>query len=137
VPKSKDIYWVRKDVFNNLVSLPVWVWEQHAEKHAYDKYPASEEHIYQTIVNPDHAHRSLDPYVLGEGCIFEKFFEPEQQRFFVPVLYEEVVVAEDYEQGGKKGRVLTGYFPDKQSNSRTIGDIFWSKPVPNDGKDSK
>ena len=111
----------------------MWVWDQHASKHAFDKIPATEEHIYQTIVNPDHAHRSLDPFVLGEGCVFEKFFEVEQERFLVPVIYEGVVEPEDYEQGGKKGRVLSGYFPGKQNNSRTIGPIFWSKPK--DGKD--
>lgn len=133
---KKDIYWVRNDVFKNSVSLPMWVWDQHASKHAFDKYPASEEHIYQTIVDPDHAHRSLDPFVLGDGCIFEKFFEAEQQRFLVPVIYEGVAVPEDYEQGGKKGRVLSGYFPGKQNNSRTVGPIFWSKK-PIDDKDSK
>ena len=92
---------------------------------------------YQTIIDPDHAHRSLDPSILGEGCIFEKFFESEQQRFLVPVLYEGVAEPEDYERGGKKGRVLTGYFPGRQNNSSTVGEIFWSKPKPNDGEDSK
>jgi hypothetical protein len=137
VAKSKDIYWVRPDVFTNQVSLPVWVWEQHASKHAFDKYPATEEHIFQAIVNPDHAHRNLDPAVENESCIFEKYFEVEQQSFFVPVLYEGVVAPQDYEKGGKSGRVLTGYFPGKQNFSKTIGEIFWSKPKPGDGEDSK
>jgi hypothetical protein len=100
----------------------------HASKHAFDKYPATDEHIYQAIVDPDHAHRSLDPVIADESCIFEKFFEAEKQRFFVPVLYEGVVVPGDYDQGGKKGRVLTGYFPGRPNNSSTIGEIFWSKP---------
>jgi hypothetical protein len=107
------------------------------QKHSFDKFPATEEHVYQTIIDPDHAHRSLDPCVLGEGCVFEKFFEPEQQRFFVPVLYDGIVVPEDYEQGGKKGRVLTGYFPGKQNNSKSIGPIFWSKVPITADKDSK
>jgi hypothetical protein len=127
VANKKDIYWVRNDVFSNQVSLPVWVWEQHASKHVYDKFPASEEHIYQTIIDPDHAHRSLDPVVLGEGCVFERYFKTEQQTFIVPVLYEDIAVPEEYEQGGKKGRVLTGYFPGSQNLSKTIGPIFWSK----------
>jgi hypothetical protein len=119
------------------VSLPVWVSDQHAQKHAYDKYPASEEHIYQTIVDPDHAHRSLDPVILGEGCVFERFFEAEQQRFFVPVLYEDIQVPEEYERGDKKGRVLTGYFPSTPKNSSSIGPIFWSKSKPSSGEESK
>ena len=125
---KNDVRWVRTDVFKNSVSLPVFVWE-HVDKHAFDKIPATEEHIYQTIVAPDHAHRSLDPFVLDEGCVFEKFFEPEQQRFLVPVLYDGIIVPEEYEKGGKKGRVLTGYFPGKQNNSRTVGEIFWSNPA--------
>jgi hypothetical protein len=137
VSNSKDIYWIRPDVFTNQVSLPVWVWERHASKHAFDKYPATEEHIYQAIVDPDHAHRSLDPEIGNETCIFEKFFEVEQQPFFVPVLYEGVVAPEEYEQGGKNGRVLTGYFPGQQNISRTIGEIFWSKSKPSGGEDSK
>jgi len=137
VSKSKDIFWTRPDVFKNQVSLPIWVWEQHASKHAFDKYPASEEHIYQAIVNPDHAHRSLDPVIGDESCIFEKFFEVEQQPFFVPVLFDGVVDPGDYEQGGKNGRVLTGYFPGRQNISRMIGEIFWSKPKPNAPEDSK
>ena len=72
-----------------------------------------------------------------ETCIFEKFFEVEQQPFFVPVLYEGMVVPWDYEQGGKQGRVLTGYFPGKQNIPRTIGEIFWSKPAPSESEDSK
>ncbi len=134
---NSDIYWIRLDVFKNDVTLPVWVWDRHASKHSHDKYPATEEHIYQTIVNPDHAHRSLDPAVMGDGCVFEKFFEVEQQRFLVPVLYEGVIVPGDYEKGGKKGRVLTGYFPGKQNNSSTVGEIFWSNPTLSKGDDSK
>jgi hypothetical protein len=134
VKKNKDVYWIRQDVFTNRVSLPVWVWEQHASKHALDKYPATEEHIYQAVVNPDYAHRSLDPDIGGETCIFEKFFEAEP--FFVPVLYEGVVVPGDYEQGGKSGRVLTGYFPGRLNIPRTIGEVFWSKPI-SGGEDSK
>ena len=65
--------------------------------------------------------------MLGEGCVFEKFFVAEQQRFLVPVIYAGVDVQEDYEKGGKKGRVLTGYFPGRQNNSKTVGEIFWSK----------
>jgi hypothetical protein len=137
VSKSKDIYWVRTDIFNNSVALPMRTWDQHASKHTFDKYPATEEHIYQTINDPDHAHRSLDPFVLGDGCIFEKFFVVEQQRFLVPVIYDDVKVPEDYELGGKKGRVLTGYFPGKQNNSRTVGPIFWSKKSIENDKDSK
>jgi hypothetical protein len=129
--KSKDIYWVRSDVFKNSVTLPVWVWDQHASKHAFDKYPASEDHIYQTIVDPDYAHRSLDPFVLGEGCVFEKFFEAEQQRFLVPVLYEDITVSEEYELGGKKGRVMTGFFPGKPNNSKHVGATFWKKKPSN------
>jgi len=136
VPNSKkDIYWVRNDVFDNSVSLPMWRWDQHASKHAFDEFPATEDHIYQTIIDPDHAHRSLDPVVLGEGCVFEKFFEAEQQRFLVPVIYDGIIVPEEYELGGKKGRVLTGYFPGRQNNSKTVGPIFWSKIKPD--KDSK
>jgi len=115
----------------------MWVWDQHASKHTFDKYPASEEHIYQTIVNPDCAYRSLDPFVLGDGCIFEKFFEAEQQRFLVPVIYEGVQVPEDYEHGGRKGRVMTGFFRDKQNNTKTIGPIFWPKKPIDKDKDSK
>jgi len=136
VVNKNDIRWMRQDVFKNSVSLPVFVWE-HVQKHALDKFPATEEHIYQTVVDPDHAHRSLDPYVLGEGCVFEKFFESEQQRFFVPVIYSEVIVPEEYEKGGKKGRVLTGYFPGKQNNSKSIGQVFWSKSPPTADKDLK
>lgn len=127
---------MRQDVFANYVSLPRWVWEQHASKHAFDKVPASEEHIYQAVVNPDHARRSLDPDIGSQACIFEKFFENEQQCFLVPVLYEEVVEPLDYENGGKKGRVLTGYFPARQNVSRTVGEIFWSKSTP-DGENSE
>jgi hypothetical protein len=126
VANKNDIRWMRHDAFKNSVSLPVFVWE-HMQKHGFDKYPATEEHILQTVVDPDHAHRSLDPYVLGEGCVFEKFFVAEQQRFLVPVIYAGVDVQEDYEKGGKKGRVLTGYFPGRQNNSKTVGEIFWSK----------
>lgn len=135
-PSKKDIRWVRSDVLKNQVSLPVFVWE-HASKHAYDKTPATEEHIYQTIVDPDHVRRSLDHITSGESCVFEKFFQQEQQRFFVPVLYDGIVVPEEYESGGKKGRVLTGYFPGRTNNSKTVGAIFWSKQKPVDGEGSK
>jgi hypothetical protein len=137
VVKSKDVFWVRPDVLNNQVAFYVPTWEKHASKHAYDKTPATQEHFYQTVVDPDHAHRSLDPIIGNESCIFEKFFESEQQRFFVPVLYEGVVAPGDYDQGGKKGKVLTGYFPGPQNNSRTIGEIFWSKPKADDGEEGK
>jgi hypothetical protein len=42
----------------------------------------------------------------------------------------------DYEEGGKKGRVLTGYF-ESGPLSRHIGEIFWSKPGLIGEKDSK
>jgi hypothetical protein len=138
VAKSKDILWVRNDVLGNSVTLPEWVWA-HASKHTFDVIPSSEEHIFQTIIDPDHAHRSLDPIVMGEGCIFEKYFEVggAQERFFVPVLYDGIVTPEEYDKGGKKGRVMTGYFPGKQNNSKSIGPIFWSKQKPKTGDDSK
>jgi len=135
VANKNDIRWMRTDVFKNFVSLPVFVWE-HVQKHAFDKFPATEEHIYQTVIDPDHAHRSLDPYVLGEGCVFEKFFESEQQRFLVPVIYEGITVPEEYEEGGKKGRVWTGYFPGKPNDSSSVGPIFWSK-MPAENKDKQ
>jgi hypothetical protein len=128
VVRNKDVYWVRQDVLNNRVSFYVETWETHAEKHRWDKTPASQEHVYQAIIDPDHAHRSLDPVIGNESCIFEKFFEIEQQRFFVPVLYEGVLIPGDYDQGGKTGKVLTGYFPGRLNNSSTIGEIFWSNP---------
>jgi hypothetical protein len=137
VAKKGDIFWVREDVLKNWVSFYVGTWEQHASKHTYDKHPATQEHFYQAIIDPDHAHRSLDPVIGNESCVFEKYFEDEKQRFFVPVLYEGVIVPGDYDQGGKKGKVLTGYFPDADQVSKMIGPIFWSKPKPDDEKSSK
>lgn len=133
---NKDIFWVRQDVLHNTVSFYRKTWEQHASKHAFDKTPATDEHFYQSIMNPDHARRSLDPVIGHEACIFEKFFEAEQQRFFMPVLYEGVVNPMDYDQGGKKGKVLSGYF-ENGPMSRYIGEIFWSKPNAVDDKDSE
>lgn len=130
--KSKDVYWVRKDVFQNYVTLPMWVWDHHASKHELDAVPATEEHIFQAIVDPDHAHRSLDPAVLGEGCVFEKYFPGIQFPFFVPVLYENIQEPNEYETGGKQGRVLTGYFETRQRISSSIGPIFWSKQASED-----
>jgi hypothetical protein len=118
---------VRSDVLNNRVTLYAKTWALHASKHTHDKTPATEEHIYQSIVDPDHAHRSLDPVIGPESCVFEKFFEPEQQRFFVPVIYDGVKEPGDYDQGGKRGRVTTGYFSGSQNISGSIGEIFWSK----------
>jgi hypothetical protein len=133
---NKDIFWVRRDVLDNTVSFYQKTWEQHASKHAFDKTPATEEHFYQSIMNPDHARRSLDPVIGPEACIFEKFFEAEQQRFFMPVIYEGIATPGEYDQGGKKGRVLSGYFQDGPM-SRYIGEIFWSKPNSSDDKDSE
>src|ERR1700753_3889245 len=124
---SKDVYWVRPDVLGNQVSLYVESYDLHASKHAFDEVPATEEHIYQTVVAPDHAHRSLLPYMEGESCIFQKFFDKEQQIFLVPVLYEGVSVPNEYEQGGKSGKVLTGYFPRNGRLGGSVGEIFWSK----------
>lgn len=126
--RNKDVYWVRKDVINNHVSFYVETWELHAEKHAWDATPATGEHFYQTVTDPDHLHRSLDPIIGPESCIFAKFFELEQQIFYVPVLYEGVVEPNEYEKGGKKGHVKTGYFQSGIRRSKMIGDIFWSKP---------
>jgi hypothetical protein len=137
VASNNDIFWVRQDVLHNTVSFYVKTWEQHASKHTSDKIPATEEHFYQAIVDPDYARRSLDPEIGYESCIFEKFFETEQQRFFVPVLYDEVKVAGDYDHGGKRGKVLTGYFPSGPNMSRFIGEIFWSKVKSDEEKDTK
>lgn len=104
--------------------------QNHISKHAWDKYPMEEEHIYQAVTDPDHARRSLDPHIGGESCVFEKFFPsvgPAGQRFFTAVLYDGSEVPERYEQGGLKGKVSTAYFPGDRPNSRYIGDIFWSK----------
>jgi hypothetical protein len=119
------------------VSFYVETWDLHAEKHAWDKTPATQEHIYQTIIDPDHAHRSLDDVIGHESCVFEKFFNPEQQIFYVPVLYEGVTAPGDYDQGGKQGKVLTGYFQSGLYPSSTIGEIFWSNPNLARGKPSK
>lgn len=133
---NKDILWVRKEVLQNTVSFYVKTWEQHASKHAFDAVPASQEHFYQTIMEPDYARRSLDPIIGNEACIFEKFFEAEQQRFLMPVLYEGVTIPGDYDKGGKKGRVLSGYFQNGPMSSH-IGEIFWSRSPENDDKDGK
>jgi hypothetical protein len=126
--KSKDVYWVRQDVLGNQVSLYVETFDFHVTpRHGDDLTPATEEHIYQTIIDPDHARRTLDPAMAGEACIFQKFFDAEQQNFLVPVLYDEIAVLNDYEQGGKQGKVLTGYFPYLGRLSGSIGEIFWSK----------
>ncbi len=137
MPKSKDIFWVRSDVLDNSVSFYEETWNQHASKHAFDKIPATPEHFYQAIVDPDHAHRSLDPVIGHESCVFEKFFDVEQKSFFVPVVYDGVVSPGDYDQGGKKGRVSTGYFNSGTKLSGSIGPIFWSKKNPDDKKDEK
>jgi len=134
VADKNDIYWLRQDVLGNAVMFYMRTWEIHAEKHAFDKIPSNPEHFYQTITDPDHARRSLDPIIGPEACVFEKYFEGEQQRFFMPVLYEAVAVPGDYDQGGKKGKVLTGYF-ENGPMSQHIGEIFWSKQTPD--KDSK
>ena len=135
MPKSKDILWVRKDVLNNSVSFYEETWLNHASKHTFDQFPVTEEYFYQAIVDPDHAHRSLDPVIGHESCIFEKFFEDVQRRFFLPVIYEGVVEPGDYDQGRKKGRVSTGYLQHGKM-SGSIGEIFWSKPIPEE-KDKK
>ena len=136
MPKSKDILWVRKDVINNSVSFYEETWIYHASKHAFDKVPVTQEHFYQAIVNPDHARRSLDPVIGHESCIFEKFFEEEQRSFFLPVIYDGVESPGDYDQGGKKGRVSTGFFQQGKI-SGSIGEIFWSNPKPDDKKEQK
>lgn len=133
---NKDILWVRKEALQNSVSFYVKTWEQHASKHAFDLIPTSQEHFYQTIIDPDHARRSLDPIIGNEACIFEKFFEAEQQRFFMPVLYDGVVVPGDYDKGGKKGKVLSGYFQNGPMSGH-IGEIFWSRPPAVDDEDPK
>jgi len=136
VANKNDIFWIRQDVLGNTVSFFMKTWEIHAEKHAWDKTPTSTDHFYETIMNPDHARRSLHPVVGHETCIFEKFFEAEQQRFFMPVLYDGVIVSGDYDQGGKPGKVSTGFFEYGQM-SKNIGPIFWSKTEPDEGKGSK
>jgi hypothetical protein len=136
VAKSKDILWVRKDVLGNSVSFFENTWLIHASKHTFDEVPVTTEHFYQAIVDPDHARRSLDPVIGHESCIFQKFFEVEQKTFFLPVIYDGVSISGDYDQGGKKGRVSTGYFQfGKMSGS--IGDIFWSNPKLAPKKDEK
>jgi len=127
---------MRQDVLLNDVSFYVKTWEFHASKHAFDKTPATEEHFYQAIVDPDHARRSLDPVIGHETCIFEKYFEPEAKRFFVPVIYDGVETPGDYDQGGKEGHITTGYF-ENGPLSRYIGAIFWSKQTGVGGKGSK
>lgn len=124
---NKDILWVRNDVLNNKVSLYAKTWNLHAEKHTFDKVPATEEHIFRTVTDPDHARRSNDPDVGHETCVFEKHFVDEGQAFIVPVIYDGVEEAGDYDQGGKAGRVTTGYFPDGGRLSKHVGQIFWSK----------
>lgn len=133
---KNDIFWVRQDVLHNSVSFYMKTWDFHASKHTFDKTPANQEHFYQTIMTPDHARRSLDPAIGHEACIFEKFFENEQKRFFMPVIYEGVVIPGDYDQGGKTGHVATGYF-EYGPMSKYIGPIFWSRPKPDDEKDSQ
>lgn len=127
---KKGINWVHQDVFSNSVSFYAKTWEGHASKHAFDKTPTTEDHFLQTILDPDHARTSLDPAIGHESCIFEKFFEAQQQRFFMPVIYDGVVNPGDYDQGGKSGRVMTGYFQYGKMSGH-IGPIIWSKP---DGK---
>ena len=124
-------------MFENYVTLPVWVWEQHASQHEFDDIPASEEHIYQTVVDPDQAHRNLDPSVIGESCIFVKYFADAQHHFLVPVLYDGINEPDEYEKGGKKGRVLTGYFRSSPCLSSSMGPIFWSKMENKDEGDEK
>jgi phosphoketolase len=136
VANKNDIYWVRQEVLANTVSFYMKTWEMHAEKHAFDRTPATQDHFYYAVTDPDHLRRSLDPEIGHEACIFEKFFEPEQKRFFVPVIYEEVVAPLDYEKGGKKGRVMTGYF-ENGPLSKYIGEIFWSNPRLLGGKESE
>ena len=133
---NKDILWVRKDVLENSASFYVKTWEMHASKHVFDSIPTTQEHFYQTIMDPDYARRSLDPIIGNEACVFEKYFEDEQQSFLMPVLYEGVIVPRDYDQGGKKGKVLSGYFQNGPM-SKHIGEIFWSNPRLVDDGDSK
>jgi phosphoketolase len=136
VASKGDIFWVRQEVLANTVTFYVKTWELHASKHATDVTPATPDHFYYTVTDPDHLRRSLDPAIGHEACIFERYFEPEQKRFFVPVLYDGVVTRLDYEEGGKKGRVMTGYF-ENGPLSRYIGEIFWSKPGSTSKEDSK
>lgn len=123
---KNDILWMRQDVLGNLVSFYEKTWELHASKHAFDQTPTTQEHFFQAIVDPDYARRSLDPVIGNEACIFEKFFEAEQKRFFLPVIYDGVEAPHDYDKGKKKGRVMTGYFQNGPT-SANIGEIFWSK----------
>jgi hypothetical protein len=127
VAKDKDILWVKPDVFGNQVSLYVAKMENHIQKHAYDKYPTTEEHVFQAVTNPDAARRSLDPVIGEETCIFEKFFSSEQQRFFATVIYDGMREPLDYEDGKKTGYVTTAYFPGRINNSRNIGEVFWTR----------
>lgn len=127
MPRNKDVFWLRADVLKNQVSFYVETWENHASKHASDKVPSSPEHIYQTVVAPDVAHRSLDPVIGGEVCLFVKRFEIEQLRFIVPVIYDGVEEAGDYDQGGKKGRVQSGWFLQNNKPSNMVGEIIWTK----------
>ncbi|MDE1156274.1 MAG: hypothetical protein PW735_11180 [Acidobacteriaceae bacterium] len=106
----------------------------HASKHAHDAVPATEEHIYQTVTNPDDARRSLDDAVGHETCIFTKHFAEEGHPMVVPVIYDGVQQPGDYDQGGKKGRVTTGYFETSGKFSQFIGEIFWTKPTDDEGK---
>jgi len=131
---NKNIYWVRNDVLNNSVSLYAKTMDIHASKHANDEVPTTEEHIFQTVTNPDHARRSLDPVVGSETCVFTKHFEAEGFPVVVPVIYDDLVKAEEYEHGGKTGRVTTGYFETRGYFSKFIGEIFWSKPNTGEGK---
>jgi hypothetical protein len=119
--------WVRSDPFDNKVSLYEKTMAGHISKHEMDKFPTTEEHIYQGVTDPDHARRSLDPVVGHETCVFEKMFQSIGQRFFASVIYDGVANPGDYDEGGKTGHVTTGYFPGKPTNSRYIGEIFWSK----------
>ncbi|MEO6802034.1 MAG: hypothetical protein ABI197_02180 [Granulicella sp.] len=125
---SKDILWVRNDVFGNQVSLYVKTMDGHISKHQFDKYRTTEEHIFQALTQPDAARRSLDPAIGEESCVFEKFFPAEGQRFFTTAIYDDVVTPADIEAGGKRGRITTSYFPGRPNNSRMIGEIFWTKP---------
>lgn len=137
MPSNKDVFWVRQDVFGNRISFYMATWNYHAEKHAYDKIPTTPEHIYQAIIDPDFAHRSLVDVIGPESCIFEKFFQAEQQSFFVPVLYEGVTIPGEYDRGGKTGKVLTGYFLDSSKPSNMIGEIFWSKAEEDEKDETK
>ncbi|MGO9326430.1 MAG: hypothetical protein ACLP07_17885 [Terracidiphilus sp.] len=137
MPRNRDVYWYRPDVIGNWVSFYEETWLLHAEKHAWDKIPADPEHFYKTVTDPDYLRRSLDEFIGPESCVFEKFFETEQQRFFVPVQYEDVTTPGGYDQGGKKGRVMTGFFQSGLTISSSIGEIFWTNPKLAKGKDSE